>query len=105
VCTTSSLFAFTPDIGVAGLDATRRPAGRDRRLAVRYGLHTVPEFFPWTAVPNLDVAIRVVNAPGRPGIGVLVDTRHLDRSGSSVKELSQMTRSRLRFAHVADAPV
>jgi sugar phosphate isomerase/epimerase len=74
-------------------------------LAVRYGLHTVLEFFPWTVVPNLDAAIGVVNAAGRPGIGVLVDTLHFDRSGSTVEQFARTPRSRLPFAHVADAPV
>ena len=74
-------------------------------LAVRYGLHAVLEFFPWTVAPNLSAAAGIVEAAGRPGIGVLVDTLHFDRSGSSLDELSGMPRSRLPFAHVADAPV
>ena len=63
------------------------------------------EFFPWTVVPNLDAAISVVERAGRPGIGVLVDTLHFDRSGSKVEQLARTPRSRLPFAHVADAPV
>ncbi len=74
-------------------------------LAVRYGLHAVLEFFPWTIAPNLSTAARIVDATGRPGIGVLVDTLHFDRSRSSLDELSRMPRSRLPFAHVADAQV
>jgi sugar phosphate isomerase/epimerase len=56
-------------------------------------------------VPTPDAAIGVVNAAGQPGIGVLVDTLHFDRSGSSADELARTPRSRLPFAHVADAPV
>jgi sugar phosphate isomerase/epimerase len=74
-------------------------------LAVRYGLHAVLEFFPWTVVPNLDAAVSVVERAGRPGIGVLVDTLHFNRSGSKVEQLARTPRSRLPFAHVADAPV
>ena len=120
---------ITPDIDVAGLEpflaagadlnaryvitapydpdlarlADRLAAIDD--LAVRYGLHAVLEFFPWTVVPNLDAAISVVDAAGRPGIGVLVDTLHFDRSGSTLEGLARMPRSRLPFVHVADAPV
>jgi sugar phosphate isomerase/epimerase len=72
-------------------------------LAVRYGLQAVLEFFPWTVVPNLDAAINVVKPAGRPGLGILVDTLHFDRSGSSVEQLARTPRSRLPFAHVADA--
>ena len=74
-------------------------------LAVRYRLHAVLEFFPWTFAPNLGAAAGIVEATGRPGIGVLVDTLHFDRSGSTVEQLSSMPPSRLPFAHVADAPV
>jgi sugar phosphate isomerase/epimerase len=102
------LVQITPDIDVAGLepflaagaelnarfvitapydpDLTRladRLAAIDG-LGVRYGLQAVLEFFPWTVVPNLDAAINVVNAAGRPRLGILVDTLHFDRSGSSV---------------------
>ena len=111
------LVQITPDIDVAGLepflaagaelnaryvitapydpDLTRladRLAAIDD-LAVRYGLQAVLEFFPWTVVPNLDAAINVVNAAGRPGLGILVDTLHFDRSGSSVEQLARTPRS------------
>jgi sugar phosphate isomerase/epimerase len=49
-------------------------------LASRYGLRAVLEFFPWTVVPDLDAASRVVGAAERPGLGILVDTLHFDRS-------------------------
>jgi sugar phosphate isomerase/epimerase len=65
----------------------------------------VLEFFPWTVVPNLDAAVSVVEGAGRPGIGVLVDTLHFNGSGSKVEQLARTPRSRLPFAHVADAPV
>jgi len=64
-------------------------------LAVRYGLQAVLEFFPWTVVPNLDAAINVVNAAGRPGLGILVDTLHFDRSGSSVERPVRVCPSRM----------
>ena len=42
---------------------------------------------------------------GRPGIGVLVDTLHFDRSGSTIDQVARTPHLRLPFAHVADAPV
>jgi sugar phosphate isomerase/epimerase len=74
-------------------------------LAVRYGLHAVLEFFPWTVVPDFSAALTVVDATGMPGIGVLVDTLHFNRSNSSVEQLARSPRTRLPFVHVADAPV
>jgi sugar phosphate isomerase/epimerase len=74
-------------------------------LAVRYGLHAVLEFFPWTVVSNFGAALEVAEASGQPGIGVLVDTLHFNRSNSSVEQLAHCPKARLPFVHVADAPV
>lgn len=74
-------------------------------LCARYGLRAVLEFFPWTVVPDLGAAVRVVEAAGRPETGILVDTLHFDRSGSRVEHLGGIPASRLPFVHVSDAPV
>ena len=74
-------------------------------LAARHGLRPVLEFFPWTPVKDLDTAVRVVEAAGRPEAGILVDTLHFDRSGSRLEQLDRIPASRLPFVHVADAPV
>lgn len=73
-------------------------------LTSRYGLTTVLEFFPWTVVPDLGTAIRVVEASGRDDTGVLVDTLHFDRSGSTFEQLERTPASRLPLVHVCDAP-
>ena len=75
------------------------------RILPRHGLHTVLEFFPWTVVPNFGAALTVVEATGQPGIGILVDTLHFNRSNSSVAQLAHSPKERLLFVHVADAPV
>lgn len=74
-------------------------------LAARYGLGTVLEFFPWTVVPDLATAVRIVEAAGRPETGILVDTLHFDRSRSRLEQLAAIPRRRLPFVHVGDAPV
>jgi sugar phosphate isomerase/epimerase len=74
-------------------------------LSAPYGLRPVLEFFPWTVVPDLGTAVRVVEAAGRAEIGILVDTLHFNRSGSTVEELDRLPASRLPFVHVCDAPV
>jgi sugar phosphate isomerase/epimerase len=66
------------------------------------GIDTVLEFFPWTNVPDLDTALRVVEAAG-PKIGVLVDSLHFDRSGSRLEVLSAVPAARLPFVHLCDA--
>ena len=74
-------------------------------LSARYGLRVVLEFFPWTVAPDLATAVRIVEAAGRADIGILVDTLHFDRSGSTLEQLARIPASRLPFVHVCDAPV
>jgi sugar phosphate isomerase/epimerase len=74
-------------------------------LATRHGLSAVLEFFPWTVVPDLGTAVRVVEAAGQAEIGILVDTLHFNRSGSTVEELDRLPALRLPFVHVCDALV
>ena len=74
-------------------------------LCARYGLRAVLEFFPWTAVPDLGTAVQVVEAAGRADVGILVDTLHFDRSGSTVEQLARVPPRRLPFMHLCDAPV
>lgn len=62
------------------------------------------EFFPWTVVPDLVSALRLVEQAG-PRLGILVDSLHFDRSGSHLTDLARVPRHRLRFAHLCDAPV
>ena len=73
-------------------------------LSARYGLSAVLEFFPWTVVPDLASAARLVEATGRADTGILVDTLHFDRSGSTLEQLDAVPPSRLPLVHVCDAP-
>ena len=73
--------------------------------AAGYGLRTVLEFFPWTVVPSLADAARLVASVGAGAPGILVDTLHFDRSGSSLDELDRLPAALLPFAHLCDAPV
>lgn len=73
-------------------------------LAGDRGLRVSLEFFPWTVVPDLSSALRVADAAG-DRVGVLVDSLHFDRSGSSLEALRAVSPDRLPFAHLADAPV
>lgn len=74
-------------------------------LAASYGLRAVLEFFPWTVVPDLATVLQVVEATGRPEVGILVDTLHFDRSRSSHELLAGIPAGRLPFLHLCDAPV
>ncbi len=68
------------------------------------GIGVSLEFFPWTVVPNLSVALETITKAG-PTVGVLVDSLHFNRSDSSHLQLASAPSDRLRFAHLCDAPV
>lgn len=69
-----------------------------------FGLTADLEFMPWTAVPSLRSALRIVAAAGRPNGGVLVDTLHFARSDSQLDELEAVPREWLHYAQLYDAP-
>ncbi len=88
-------------------DDHARLAGRLAMLAeaaAARAIGAVLEFFPWTPVPDLAACIRVVQAAG-PGVGILADALHFDRSGSDPGQLAALDPARLPFAHLCDAPV
>ncbi|WP_245897873.1 sugar phosphate isomerase/epimerase family protein [Pseudoprimorskyibacter insulae] len=78
--------------------------GRLSEAAGARGLGVVLEFFPWTDIRTVDDALALVSQAG-PNIGVLPDSLHFDRSGSSHITLAELPPERLRFAHLCDAPV
>ncbi|WP_417211143.1 sugar phosphate isomerase/epimerase family protein [Antarctobacter sp.] len=73
-------------------------------LAAARGLGVSLEFFPWTVVPSLEDALRVVEQAG-PSAGILVDSLHFNRSTSRRETLTALPPQRLRFAHLCDARV
>ncbi len=72
--------------------------------AAPYGLSADLEFMPWTDVPDLSKAIRIVRAADQPNGGILVDALHFDRSDSSVAELATVPRDWLHYVQLCDAP-
>lgn len=74
-------------------------------LARPFGLSCVLEFFPWTSVPDLAAARRVTEETGIADVGILIDTLHFDRSGSTLADLERLPLARLPFLHLCDALV
>jgi sugar phosphate isomerase/epimerase len=73
-------------------------------LAERYGLTGDLEFMPWTCVPDLATASRIVAKMKSPSAGVLVDALHFDRSGSRLEDLCKIPSHRLHYWQICDAP-
>lgn len=73
-------------------------------LAERYGLTADLEFMPWTFVPDLPTASRIVAKAQSPAAGVLVDALHFDRSHSRLDDLRGIAKGRLHYWQICDAP-
>jgi sugar phosphate isomerase/epimerase len=73
-------------------------------LARRYGLGVDLEFISWTETPDLSVAARMLREADQPNAGMLVDTLHFARSGSSLEDLRALPRKWFRYTQVCDAP-
>ena len=73
-------------------------------LARPLGLGIDLEFISWTETPDLAAAAEVLRKANQPNAGVLVDTLHFARSGSSPEELGKLPREWFRYAQVCDAP-
>jgi len=72
--------------------------------AASYGLTSDLEFMPWTSVPDLKTANRIVGDVDRPGAGILVDALHFDRSQSSLADLRAIPAQRLHYWQLCDGP-
>jgi sugar phosphate isomerase/epimerase len=91
--------AYDPDLG----RFTDRYAGFCA-AAAPYGLTADLEFMPWTFVPDLATANRIVAQAGKPNAGVLVDALHFDRSKGSIGEIAQIPVHRLHYWQLCDGP-
>jgi sugar phosphate isomerase/epimerase len=72
--------------------------------AAPYGLTADLEFMPWTFVPNLATADRIVAQTGQPNAGILVDALHFDRSKNLIAELARVPVHRLHYWQLCDGP-
>jgi sugar phosphate isomerase/epimerase len=70
-----------------------------------YGMTADLEFMPWTAVPDVKAALRIINAAGKPAnAGILIDALHFDRSSSTLEDIRAIPRELLHYAQICDAP-
>jgi sugar phosphate isomerase/epimerase len=72
--------------------------------ATTYGLTADLEFMPWTSVPDLKTAMRIVAEVDHPAAGILVDALHFDRSQSSLADLRTIPAERLHYWQLCDGP-
>lgn len=73
-------------------------------MAAPHGLTADLELMPWTAVPDLTSALKIVEDAGRPNGGVLVDALHYDRSATTLDQIAALPRGRVNYVQFCDGP-
>jgi sugar phosphate isomerase/epimerase len=73
-------------------------------MAGRLGLTADLEFMPWTFVPDVNAAVRILEKVSSPAAGILVDALHYDRSAGRPEDLRRIPAQRLHYWQICDAP-
>ncbi|WP_207101930.1 sugar phosphate isomerase/epimerase family protein [Paracoccus shandongensis] len=73
-------------------------------IAAPHGLTADLEFMPWTAVPDLTAALRIVEDAGRANGGVLVDALHYNRSATTLDQIAALPAHRVNYVQFCDGP-
>jgi sugar phosphate isomerase/epimerase len=73
-------------------------------MAARVGLTADLEFMPWTYVPDVGTAVRIVEKISSPAAGILVDALHFDRSAGRFEDLRRIPECRLHYWQMCDGP-
>ena len=68
------------------------------------GLHVALEFIPTGTIPDLDRGSEVVRRAGRANGGLMVDSWHQFRSGSSLDRLAALPAEAIVSVQIGDAP-
>ncbi|MDO5631232.1 MAG: TIM barrel protein [Paracoccus sp. (in: a-proteobacteria)] len=72
--------------------------------AAEFGMTADLEFMPWTAVPDLPAARRIVAAAQAPNAGLLIDALHYDRAGATPDQVRDLPRDWINYAQFCDGP-
>ncbi len=68
------------------------------------GLRVALEYVPFTGVPDLPTALRVLRDVGRPNAGLVIDLWHHARSGGQPADLETLDPSLVFTVQLADGP-
>jgi sugar phosphate isomerase/epimerase len=72
--------------------------------AADHGLLAHLEFLPWGGIPDLRTAWEIVRRADRANGGLLIDSWHLFRSGSTLAELAAVPGDKVLYVQIDDAP-
>ncbi|CBG87257.1 sugar phosphate isomerase/epimerase family protein [Citrobacter rodentium] len=69
-----------------------------------YGLTMNLEPMPWTDIPTLAAARKLIAASGQQNVGILIDAIHFWRAGESLEALAALPSQQLNYMQLCDAP-
>jgi sugar phosphate isomerase/epimerase len=72
-------------------------------LAAKYDLTLDLEPMPWTNIPNVKTAARLINGADKPNAGYIHDPIHFDRGGSSLEDIKLIDPQYIRYTQLCDA--
>ncbi|GAB2656918.1 sugar phosphate isomerase/epimerase [Gordonia jinhuaensis] len=67
-----------------------------------YGLVASLEFMPWSTVPDASSAMAIVTDADGPARSILVDPIHVDRSQTTLADLTSIPRDWMTYAQICD---
>jgi sugar phosphate isomerase/epimerase len=73
-------------------------------LSAPFGLTPVVEFVSFSAVPTLGAAVDLVEAAGRPEVGILFDMLHFHSTHVTPADVAGVPADRLAYVHMDDGP-
>lgn len=73
-------------------------------FAGNFGLTVDLEFMPWTAVPDVQRAVAIVEASAAGNAGVLIDAFHYQKSASSLADVASIPAGKLNYLQLCDGP-
>ncbi len=74
-------------------------AGQATEAGARLGI----EFLPWSNIPTVSDALRLVEDAGHPAGGIVVDVWHVERAGTPAAELADLPAHRIVGVELNDA--
>lgn len=79
--------------------------GKFCEAAARFNMTADLEFMPWTQVPDIVKAERIITAVNQPNAGLLVDALHYHRAGTTPDQVKKVSSERLNYAQFCDAAI
>ncbi|WP_346893224.1 TIM barrel protein [uncultured Roseibium sp.] len=73
--------------------------------AAGYKLNAALEFMPFTGVPDLAAARRIVDKVDTPNATIIIDALHVHRSGTTCAEIAALPVHQIAYGQLCDGPV